>query len=142
VKHYIKRSDGIVQSYFFKDEAKFKRDYVKAVPHRPRALERKFKKRIRVYQRRVVKPPPPEDWFTCSMKYNFDRWKLDCSCTGQGTEESIKEKLKQFMKRKGFKYWEGYCLTFNYVHVCIKCERAIDEEKVEEGPICVSDYPS
>ena len=49
-KHYIKRKDGIVQRYNIND-ANFRKYYRKAELHRPRILERKFKKRVRVYEK-------------------------------------------------------------------------------------------
>lgn len=52
-KHYIVRSDGVVQAYFFKNEKEFRKNYVKAVPHRPRKAERRFKKRVRIYTRKI-----------------------------------------------------------------------------------------
>lgn len=48
-KHYIIRRDDVVQSYHFKSEKEFRKNYVKAVPHRPRKYERRFKKRVRLY---------------------------------------------------------------------------------------------
>jgi len=52
-KHYIVRKDGVVQLYHFKDEKRFRKNYVEAVPHRPRKVERRFKKRVRVYTRKI-----------------------------------------------------------------------------------------
>lgn len=50
MKHYIIRKDGIVQSYYFKYEKKFRARYER-VPRR-RVYQRRFGKRIRVWKRK------------------------------------------------------------------------------------------
>ena len=67
----------------------FKTFFEPATPHRPAWAARRFRKRVRLYQLRELErlpvPKPEEEaWWTCSIKYNFDRWKMDCSATGQG----------------------------------------------------------
>lgn len=86
------------------------------------------------------KIPPEEPWFTCSLKYNTDRHKIDYSCTGQGTEEEIKARVKKFMIRDGWRssWWEGYSLILNQLELPILCERAVGEIKTEEC-VCSGD---
>ena len=49
-KHYVERRDGQVQSYNFKDEARFRRLYEPAVPHSP----------ITPLERTNIRTPEPE----------------------------------------------------------------------------------
>lgn len=119
----------------------FRAQYVKFRPHRPRWAERRFGKRVRLYIQRVE-----EAWYTCSLKYNFDRWRVDCSCTGKGTEDEIKRKLKNYMISRGYRehWWDGFSLKMGKEgyerYYPIECERAVDEIKTEEC-ICAGEKP-
>lgn len=98
---------------------------------------------------RFVKRPMVEekDWYTCSLAYeSLSGWPLDCSITRFGFEDEIKKELKEYIKVHGVPawirdgFWDGYCLFvtgFAEKPICIECERAVGEEKREEGPMCL-----
>jgi len=52
-KHYIMQRNGVVRNIPFKSEKNFRKNYVKAVPHRPRWAEKKYGKRVRIYTRKI-----------------------------------------------------------------------------------------
>jgi len=104
------RADGHVQSYFFKYEANFRRDYVEAVPHRPRWAQRKFKKRIGIYKRRVVVPPPPGLYVKVTVFYEGSQhgsYHIDCGIVEwNGDVADLKARLKKnVMKKLGWHDW-------------------------------------
>lgn len=95
-----------------------------------------------VAERIEVPEVPAADWFTASIKYNFDRFRLDCSCTAFGTEWEVKEKLKKYMIARGWRsgWWSGHTLVMNTLELEIGVERGVGELKVEEC-FCASGGP-
>lgn len=95
--------------------------------------------RLKIAERlKLPRPRIPEDWITCSVKYNETGSVIDCSVTTRGSEEKCKNRLKKYVNKTcfgGSDYWVGDYLILNTLDIEIKCERPVDEIK-EEEEIC------
>ena len=162
-RHLLKIKTGF-RFYWVRDDV-FRANYKKVKPHRPRNLERKYGKRVRVYTKKVkveeieiVKPEPEIEeaeqilWWRASVsaktKDVFGRvTNIDGTATHYGTQEETVTLLKEgFHKSCGYPLWywkkdtDGrWFLDFDALRVYVEYEKPDPKtERVSEEVSIIS----
>lgn len=104
VRRLLKIKGGKYRYYWIGRE-NFRQNYRNAHPHRPRALERKYGKRVRVYQKKRKEPPPEGNWLKTTLSYECGKdaraWHIDQTKVRPADNTTVEKQEKYCFKFLG-----------------------------------------